>query len=403
MTRLHLFDAVGIELEYMVVDRRTLAVRPIVDELFRAAVGAITSDVEHDDITWSNELVAHVVELKTTRPAHVLSAVAQRFHDHVQRLNRLAAGLGAALLPTAMHPWMDPHHDTSLWPHDNSAIYGAFNRIFDCRGHGWANLQSMHINLPFEGDEEFGRLHAAVRLLLPILPALAASSPMMDGRLTGTLDNRLAVYRTNSARVPSVAGRVIPEPVFTRGDYERQILGRIYADLAPHDPDGLLRDEFANARGAIARFGRGSIEIRVLDVQECPAADLAIAAAVVETLRVIVSERWLPLNEQQAWPVEPLAAILDACIRDADAARITDTDYLRAFDADGPRTAGELWRHIATSLPVAAIAPFRPTLGTILDRGPLARRIAASLRTASPAEVYGRLARCLADNRLFTE
>jgi hypothetical protein len=90
-------------------------------------------------------------------------------------------------------------------------VYEAFDRIFDCRGHGWANLQSAHLNLPFSDAEEFGRLHAAIRLLLPILPALAASSPVMDGRLTGRVDSRLDVYRHNARRVPQVSGRVVPE------------------------------------------------------------------------------------------------------------------------------------------------------------------------------------------------
>ena len=35
---------------------------------------------------------------------------------------------------------------------------------------------------------------------------------------------------------------------------------------------------FISACRAIARFTRGAIEIRVLDVQECPAADLAMLA-----------------------------------------------------------------------------------------------------------------------------
>ena len=61
----------------------------------------------------------------------------------------------------------------------------AFDRIFSCQGHGWANLQSMHINLPFADDAEFGRLHAAIRFLLPLLPGLTASSPVMDGAVTG--------------------------------------------------------------------------------------------------------------------------------------------------------------------------------------------------------------------------
>src|SRR5690606_30349750 len=126
-------------------------------------------------------------------------------------------------------------------------------RIFDCRGHGWANLQSVHLNLPFANDDQFGRLHAAIRLLLPLLPALAASSPLIESRRSGLLDTRLDVYRSNAARIPSVSGQVIPEPVYTRSDYDREILQRMYRDVAPFDPDGTLQHEWLNARGAIAR------------------------------------------------------------------------------------------------------------------------------------------------------
>ena len=44
--------------------------------------------------------------------------------------------------------------------------------------------------------------------------------------------------------------------------YERDILQRIYSDLEPLDPEGVLRHEWVNARGAIARFDRGTVEIR---------------------------------------------------------------------------------------------------------------------------------------------
>src|SRR5665811_1134453 len=90
--------------------------------------------------------------------------------------------MGAQLMPGAMHPWMDPHSETRLWLGDNAVIYGAYDRIFDCKSHGWANLQSMHVNLPFADDNEFARLHAASRLVLPILPALAASSPIAEDK-----------------------------------------------------------------------------------------------------------------------------------------------------------------------------------------------------------------------------
>ena len=195
-------------------------------------------------------------------------------------------------MPTAMHPWMDPN-DVELWPHGTRVIYDTFDRIFSCKGHGWANLQSLQINLPFAGDEEFARLHAAIRFLLPILPGLAASSPIIDGERNGILDNRLVVYRSNCARIPSVTGEVVPEPIGSIGEYHERLLEPIYRDLAPHDPEGCLRNEWVNARGAIARFDRMAIEIRVLDVQETPLMDVAYAALIVEVLKLLCTEEWL--------------------------------------------------------------------------------------------------------------
>lgn len=404
---LHLFDAVGIELEYMIVDAESLDVRPVADELFRSVAGEYVSDVERGPITWSNELVAHVVELKTTRPAPALGGLAELFQAEVREINARLAPLGCRLLPTAMHPWMDPDRQTRLWPHDNGEIYTAFNRIFDCRGHGWANLQSMHLNFPFCGDEEFGRLHAAIRLLLPLLPAIAASSPVMDGRLTGLMDNRLDVYRRNSRRIPAVAGRIIPERAFTRADYERLILRPMYADIAPHDPTGVLQEEFLNARGAIARFSRGSIEIRLLDVQECPQADLAIAAAVIGVLKLLVTETWSDLASQQSVEIEPLERVLLATIRDAEQAIVDEPAVLEQFGlrAEPHLPAGQVWAHLLRRMRddtegTSASQMELPGLAV-----PLARRIGGRLGAVPTTEVlrqtYRELAECVGRGSTF--
>jgi len=408
MAKLHLFEAYGIELEYMLVSEKTLDILPKADDVLAAqAGGEITSDVEFPDITWSNELVRHVLELKTTEPRADLSGLADAMQAHVDRLNVLAAPIGGRLLPTAMHPWMNPGREMELWPHDNHVIYDTFNRIFDCRGHGWANLQSMHINLPFTGDAEFGRLHAAVRLVLPILPALAASSPVVEGEPTGLLDSRLEQYRTNSRRIASITGRVVPEPVYTQADYDREIFQPMFRDIAPHDPTGVLQQEFLNARGAIARFGRGSIEIRVIDLQECPQADIAIARLVIDVLKRLVDETWTPLDRQQRVAVTPLETVLLRAIRDGEAAVIEDADYLAHFGfAPGqPATAAELWRHLADGARDAALRPggesYAP-LQTVLSEGTLSRRILKALSSGtSLKEVYGRLADGLAAGRMF--
>ena len=256
--------------------------------------------------------------------------------------------------------------------------------------------------------------------MLPILPALAASSPVRDGAPSAALDGRLEVYRTNSCRVPSVTGRVIPEPVFSRAGYERDILQRIYRDIAPLDPEGILQHEWLNARGAIARFCRNTIEIRVLDVQECPAADLAIMTLVVALLKALVAERWRPLAWQQRWSAEALEPIFLASVARGDEAVIDDPIYLSAFGiepadsesgaapASAPITAGDLWRRLDGQLlpPTDPAAPsWRAPLDVILTQGPLARRILRALAGdfSRPAlqRVWSALADCLARGESF--
>ena len=102
MTRLRLFEAFGVELEYMIVDRQTLRVLPITDRVLEAVAGRTVSDVELDAITWSNELVLHVIELKTTDPAPTLSGLSEQFQANVRHINRLLEPLGGRLMPTAM-------------------------------------------------------------------------------------------------------------------------------------------------------------------------------------------------------------------------------------------------------------------------------------------------------------
>jgi gamma-glutamyl:cysteine ligase YbdK (ATP-grasp superfamily) len=426
----HLFQAFGIELEYMVVDRATLAVRPIVDSLLRKAAAAPEAVVESEEvagqadevrlvageqgasISVGNELAAHVLEFKVASPAPSLVGLDERFHRAIESLNGLLASEGAMLLPTGMHPTMDPEREMVLWPHGNSEVYAAFNRIFDCRGHGWANLQASHINLPFatdgESGDEFGRLHGAIRVLLPIMPALTASSPMMEGRVTGIKDNRLEVYRRNSRKVPEAAGKVIPERAFTREEYDRLILQRIYKAFEAHDPAGVLRHEWCNSRGAIARFTRNAIEIRVLDVQECPKADLAIAALIVAVLRGMCEKGDEDQAAMQAWEVEPLHAILLDVIRNAEDAVITDSAYLRMLGISGSASrAGDVWKMLADRYVArdGAANEYGATIERLLRRGSLSGAIVRAAGEGATRDriraVYGELGRCLRGNTLF--
>ncbi|WP_205500714.1 carboxylate-amine ligase [Rufibacter psychrotolerans] len=406
--RLRLFEGFGVEMEYMIVDRDTLAVKPIADEVLNAEAGQLTSDVERGPMAWSNELVLHVLELKTNGPAPELAPLAHLFHAEVQRVNELLRPHHAMLLPTGAHPFMDPFRETRLWPHEASEIYEAYNRIFNCQGHGWSNLQSTHLNLPFGSDQEFGRLHAAIRLVLPLIPALSAASPVLDGRPTGLLDTRLEVYRTNQQQIPLIAGQVVPEAVFSQAQYEAEIFQPMFRAIAPHDPQGDLQDEFLNSRGAIARFSRGAIEIRIIDNQECPLADVAIVTLVTEVLRQLVAETWSSYENQQKASTEELASVFLDSLKNGPETEIRHAAYLHLLGYPQPEaTLQEVWSHLWARVQQSLV--FTPevtqAIETILREGPLAQRLLRALGPdPSPEQikaVYQQLAECLAQNKLF--
>ena len=87
--RIHLFQGYGIELEYMLVDRDTLKIKPITDELLKHELGDYGSDFENGIVTWSNELVLHVVELKSTKPESDFQALEIKFSENVKSINSI--------------------------------------------------------------------------------------------------------------------------------------------------------------------------------------------------------------------------------------------------------------------------------------------------------------------------
>jgi gamma-glutamyl:cysteine ligase YbdK (ATP-grasp superfamily) len=407
----HLFAVCGIELEYMLVEHASLDVAPIAGRVLQESSGADkpVNECARGDLGWSNELVMHVIELKNRRPNADLRNLGKHFQDEVVAMNRLLERFGARLMPGGMHPWMNPAKETRMWPHDNADVYRAYDRIFDCRSHGWSNLQATHVNLPFATDEEFARLHTAVRVILPILPALAAASPYADGHASGILDYRMEAYRRNADAVPELNGAIIPEAVMSRREYEQRILEPMYRAIAPRDPEGVLRHEWLNARGAIARFDRGAIEIRVLDTQECPQVDVAFAALIADLAEMLCESELYSCAPDTQLPTAMLADIFVACTHEADHARIGHADYLQVFGMNrSDAQAGALWQFIAENLdrrntPRASV--WRPTLEYVLARGPLARRL---LRAVGPRpshrqlhELYTALANALENGKPF--
>lgn len=402
-----LFDAVGIEIEYMIVQKQKLGVLPLAEKLLTLPEGNIGNEIEKGIINWSNELVAHVIEFKVAEPSTGFKGLDMEFQTQVNEVNKKLDEYGAMLLPGGMHPFMNPETDTVLWPYGDKTIYNAYDRIFGCKGHGWSNLQSVHINLPFNGDAEFARLHSAIRLILPLIPAICASSPMMDGHLTGISDNRLEVYRFNQAKIPSIAGSIIPEPVFSEEEYREKILAPMYKDISCYDPDGILQDEWLNSRGAIARFDRNAIEIRLIDTQECPKADVAISAFIFYLLKALCEERFTPFSAFKEFETKRLVDILVKCIKNGGEAFIDDDGFLSLFGINGNKARAcdvvlNIYRELLSICP--EIEPFKDVLDIILQKN-LSYRIVTSLGKEPDfkriADTWTGLSRCLACGELF--
>jgi glutamate---cysteine ligase / carboxylate-amine ligase len=183
----------------------------------------------------------------------------------------------------------------------------------------------------------------------------------------------------------------------------------MYRDIAPHDPDKVLQHEWLNSRGAIARFDRSAIEIRVIDTQECTHADLAVAAAARAAVKLLYRGEQAPLVDQQEMPTNTLAAILQDCMRDAEQTVLDNAEYLRLLGYPGQRcSAGDLWAHLVERMlqdGEEEMAQWRAPLQTILRKGTLARRILRAVdgdfsRPRLDA-VYRQLADCLHQGQMF--
>lgn len=445
-------------MEFMIVDRETLQVLPRADlPLGKDKDGNQLSEVEYDDIGLSNELVSHVLEFKCAHPKSTFGGLGKRFFHEIRRANKKLEKIGAMLLPTAAHPFMDPA-EMQLWPYEDAEIYQTFDRIFDCKGHGWANLQSTHLNLSFDGDSEFAELHAAIRLLLPLIPAIAASSPYLDSKYTGMKDARIDVYRHNQDKIPEITGQVIPEKAYSYDEYNSRIFNKVKKAIAPHDPEHLLNHFFLNSRGAIARFDRGAIEIRLVDIQECPNADIAIVEMEIAALKAIANGKFwaaaqsthnaqsnsakteptqIPTTMKeyrkflQDFDTTKLAELLARTTKDAEDATIDWPEFLAVFGMDfacktneannkvndkandgkasGDKAsgvkAGDIWKHIYSVVKNDLTDVSQDLMGKMLARGTLSTALHKALGDTPAHEAivaeYKKLADCLAHNRLY--
>lgn len=401
MSNYPLFFVIGLEIEYMVVDKTTLNVCPVSDIILQElAQGKLSNEVELGETAVSNELVMHVIEVKNNGPKPLSRAIVDQFQGTLEQLQQVLEPHGWQLLPTGAHPWMDPATETQRWPHGNREIYQQYDAIFNCEGHGFANLQSMHVNLPFANDEEFNLLHNAIRLLLPLIPALAASTPFLDGRYTGMQDSRLHYYNQNQQAIKAISGEVIPEFVRSQAHYQQHILTPMYEAIKPFDRQGILQHEWLNSRAAIAKFEYGAIEIRIIDSQECVSADYAIACAIVAILRYWINHSHYFIDH----PCDnaPLVDLYQQSIHHGLLAVPNGRGMLEQWQIKSAKNCRDVWSQLLEKVGTEIDHSSQLMLQTMLAQGNLSQRIVnacgSDFSHRNLTRIYRQLGHCLMNN-----
>lgn len=270
---------IGTEHEYSISDSNWRP-QPISDRIIERISGAVDHEVQFGGIKVSKELQKHVIELIPSEPGS-LSFLEDSLFRGLTKLYQ-ALGHEYRFLGLGMHPLLTLDQ-TTFWDHDEQEYYHAYDRLFDIKQHGWLNIQALQINIPYQSKDDLVLMFNRVRSLMPYLVAISASSPIVEGLLTGYMDNRLVYYRQNQRRMPLICHEILPERLASVDDYIRINRG-IYSELKACGADLLCR-EWVNSRGVIVRFTRRCLEVKAIDEQECLHSDMAISAFLLALLR----------------------------------------------------------------------------------------------------------------------
>ena len=271
--------SIGTEHEYSINDRNQRALA-ISDRIIEKISGRVDHETAFGGILVSKELQKHAIELIPNRPGS-LSFLEDNLYHGLCQLYR-ATDYEYSFMGLGMHPLLRLD-ETTYWDHDEQEYYQVYDRLFNIRQHGWLNIQALQINIPYQGEEELIAMFNKIRSLMPYLVAVSASSPLVEGKATSYMDNRLVYYRDNQAAIPEICHGILPERLDSTEDYVKINRG-IYARLKKQSADILCR-EWVNSRGVIVRFTRSCLEIKAIDEQECLRSDMAFSAFLLALLR----------------------------------------------------------------------------------------------------------------------
>ncbi len=244
---------VGLEEEFQLLDPESLELVPRYEEL-RAA--ADTDPVLRDGV--AGELISSEIEVISGAGANFAESLARQ-RERRERLFALATGHGVSLGATGTHPWADyrtqPIIDTEHYRRVEEGLkYVAWRN----------NTFSVHVHAGVRDIDRAVRVCDRLRPVLPLLLAISANSPFLDGRDSGLHSARTQSFTKSFPRCG------IPDHFGGWSAYREYI-------------EFLLRThsivEFTQVWWSVRpHFSFGTVEVRICDAQSTAGESEALAA-----------------------------------------------------------------------------------------------------------------------------
>ncbi|MDQ6835843.1 MAG: YbdK family carboxylate-amine ligase [Actinomycetota bacterium] len=255
------FDAstdftVGLEEEFALLDPESLELTARFEEL-RVAAGAdrrLAGAI-------AGELISSEIEIRSGRGAD-LAAARDAQHDLRRRMFALAAARNVVLGSTGTHPWSDYREQKIIQTEHYRRVEAGLKYV------AWRNNTfSLHVHVGVRGADRAVLVCDRLRPVLPMLLAIAADSPFLDGRDSGLHSVRTQIFTKSFPRcgVPDAFGTwaafadYIDLLVRTRSIVEYT---QVWWSIRPH-------------------LSFGTVEVRICDAQFTAAESDGLAALIV--------------------------------------------------------------------------------------------------------------------------
>jgi carboxylate-amine ligase len=187
---------VGLEEEFALLDD-SLGLTQAFEPMRQAAA---TDPVLAESI--AGELISSEIEIRSGRGADLAAAIAAQ-RDRRHRLFGVAAELGVGLGSTGTHPWSDYRQQRIIDTEHYHRVEDGLKYV------AWRNNTfSLHVHVGIHGCDRVVRVCDRLRPVLPLLLAISASSPFLDGQDSGLASARSQIFTKSFPRcgVPDAFG-----------------------------------------------------------------------------------------------------------------------------------------------------------------------------------------------------